>query len=156
MTSSHANYYNNNMNVKDDIFFLIKHLSKCIELSLDKESAKLGLTPQQGRLLGFLIRREKENVKVRQIDIEERFQLSKSTVSGLVKRMESKNLIYKKKEKKDIFILPSDEGKEIMAIFIKKAEAIKQNMMSSLNEKERESTIENLNILLEALRKEDS
>ena len=99
------------MNFTDDIFFLVKHLSKCIELSLDKEATKLGLTPQQGRLLGFLIRREKENVKVRQIDIEQRFQLSKSTVSGLVKRLENKDLIIRVKEDNEIHILPSDEGK---------------------------------------------
>ena len=144
------------MNVRDDIFFLIKHLSKCIELSLDKEATKLGLTPQQGRLLGFLIRREKENVKVRQIDIEQRFQLSKSTVSGLVKRMENKELIIKMKEDNEIHILPSDEGKRIMTSFIKEAERIKRNMMESLPIEERDKTIDNLNQLLNRIEKEES
>ena len=144
------------MNLHDDIFFLVKHLSKCIELSLDKEAAKLGLTPQQGRLLGFLIRCEKENVKVRQIDIELRFQLSKSTVSGLVKRMDSKGLIIKVKEKGEIHILPSEEGKTIMTTFRNKAEIIKQNMMEALPIKERDKTIDNLNRLLNQIEKEDS
>ena len=144
------------MNFTDDIFFLVKHLSKCIELSLDKEATKLGLTPQQGRLLGFLIRREKENVKVRQIDIEQRFQLSKSTVSGLVKRLENKDLIIRVREDNEIHILPSDEGKRIMSVFKKEAERIKQNMMEALPKDERDKTIDNLNILLKQIEKEES
>lgn len=144
------------MNVRDDIFFLIKHLSKCIELSLDKEAAKLGVTPQQGRLLGFLVRRENENIKVRQIDIEQRFQLSKSTVSGLVKRMENKNLIIKIKEDNEIHIHPSEEGKRIVKEFRIEAERIKQNMMESLPENERDKTIDHLNMMLNKIEKEES
>ena len=142
------------MEVKDDIFFLVKHLSKCMELALDKEANKLGLTPQQARLLGFLVRRKNENISIRQIDIEERFQLSKSTVSGLVKRMESKNLIIKEKKDKDILILPSEEGIKITEIFKEKANVIKDDIAKDLTDKEKEQLIKTLHKLLENVKKE--
>ena len=142
------------MEVKDDIFFLVKHLSKCMELALDKEANKLGLTPQQARLLGFLVRRKNENISIRQIDIEERFQLSKSTVSGLVKRMESKNLIIKEKKDKDILILPSEEGIKITEIFKEKANVIKDDIAKDLTDKEKEQLIKTLHKLLDNIKKE--
>ena len=142
------------MQVKDDIFFLVKHLSKCMELALDKEANKLGLTPQQARLLGFLVRRKNENIPIRQIDIEERFQLSKSTVSGLVKRMESKNLIIKEKKDKDILILPSEEGIKITEIFKEKANIIKDDIAKDLTDKEKEQLIKILHKLLDNVKKE--
>ena len=142
------------MEVKDDIFFLVKHLSKCMELALDKEAKRLGLTPQQARLLGFLVRRKNENIPVRQIDIEERFQLSKSTVSGLVKRMESKNLIIKEKKDKDILILPSEEGIKITEIFKEKANVIKDDIAKDLTDKEKEQLIKTLHKLLDNIKKE--
>ena len=147
-------YNNNYMDVKDDVFFLIKHLSKCIELALDKEANKLGLTPQQARLLGFLMRRKSENIKVRQIDIEERFQLSKSTVSGLVKRMEAKNLIIKEKKDKDIWILPSEEGIKTAEEFKEKAHIIRNEVSKDLSDEEKELVKNALMKLLRNLEKE--
>ena len=142
------------MMIKDDVFFLIKHLSKCVELTFDKEANKLGLTPQQGRLLSFLVRKKSINEEVRQIDIEERFDLSKSTVSGLVKRMECKKLIYKEKNKNKIIILPTEEGEELIKTFKLKIDSIKQNIIKDLSEEEKEEMIMILNKVLENLKKE--
>lgn len=142
------------MELREDVFFLIKHLSKCLELSLDKEAASLDLTPQQGRLLRFLIIKQNRNEKVRQIDIEERFQLSKSTVSGLVKRMQCKKLIYKKIEKHNIYIYPSEDGIKLMKLFDEKVDVIRNKVMQSLKKEEAESLITNLNKLLIGIKEE--
>ena len=140
---------------KDDFLFLIKHLSKIVELRLDKEINKLGLTPQQGRLLNFLSKMEEEDVKVRQTDIEERFSLSKSTVSGLIKRMICKDLIYKKKISSDYYLYPTENGKEVISKFREEMRKVKESISSYLEEDERTELIKTLNKLIECMKEDE-
>ena len=109
------------MNNQSDLLFLIKHLSKCIEMGIDQETEKLGLTPQQARVLFYLVRHDEK--KIKQMDLCEHFHLSKSTVSGLVKRLVLKSLIIKEKTKEGTILHPSEKAK---ALFEEQREKISQ------------------------------
>ena len=141
------------MKSHDDVFYLIKHLSKCLEIELDKETAKSGLTPQQGRILRLVVKKEREQIPVRQTDIEKIFSLSKSTVSGLVKRLEAKSLIYKEKKDSNVFILPKDEAIKIVDEIVEKKIEINKRITANLDPQEIDETIKILNKLLENIEK---
>ena len=100
---------------KKDILFLIKRLNKLIDQDLDARLATYGLTGQQGRVLFFINRKVNiENVEVHQNDIENEYHLSKSTVSGLVKRMEKKEIITIEKQHPYAILKPTQKAKDIL------------------------------------------
>ena len=78
----------------------------------------------------------KEGNKVRQVDIEKNFQLTKSTVHGLIDRMEKANLVIKNKEQNNQYIEISDDCKKILEdVFSQRMECLNK-MTSGLSEEE--------------------
>ena len=120
------------MNNQSDLLFVIKHFSKCIEMKVDKETEKLGLTPQQARILFYLVRHEDEHVK--QVDIKEHFHLSKSTVSGLIKRLENKNLVIKE----DNYLRASDKAKEMRSLYKFNINEMTDKIFPELNQEQKD------------------
>ena len=127
---------------KDDILFLIRRLNKLIDQDLDARLASYGLTGQQGRVLFFINRKVNiENVEVHQNDIENEYHLSKSTVSGLVKRMEKNGIITIEKQHPYAILKPTDKAKDILChLRTNKDEAV-NTLLKGMNEEE---TIETL------------
>lgn len=87
---------------------LIRVLHCAISRSMTDALGQMELTSSQGRLLGYLARRE-EPLCPR--DIEEEFHLSHPTVSGLLARLEKKQFIALRPDERDrrckrIYILP--------------------------------------------------
>ncbi len=100
-----------NLEKKDNIIYLVIYLRKLIDKDFDVRLSEYGLTGQQGRILFFIFHSKKE---IHQNDIENEFHLSKSTVSGLVKRMEKKGVINISKQHPYAIIKVSDQGKDIV------------------------------------------
>ena len=100
-----------NENKKDNIIYLTIYLRKLIDKDFDNRLSEYGLTGQQGRILFFIFHSEKE---IHQNDIENEFHLSKSTVSGLVKRMEKKGVININKQCRYAVLTVSNKGKEVI------------------------------------------
>ena len=100
-----------NESKKDNIIYLTIYLRKLIDKDFDNRLSEYGLTGQQGRILFFIFHSEKE---IHQNDIENEFHLSKSTVSGLVKRMEKKGVININKQARFAVLTVSDQGKDII------------------------------------------
>lgn len=87
---------------------LIRVLHCAISQSMTDALGEMELTASQGRLLGYLARRE-EPLCPR--DIEEEFHLSHPTVSGLLARLEKKQFIALRPDERDrrckrIYLLP--------------------------------------------------
>ena len=88
--------------------YLIRVLYWCMDQSVTNTLAQMELTASQGRIMGYLAHR-KEPACSR--DIEEEFQLSHPTVSGLLSRLEKKGFIEFRPDENDrrckrIFMLP--------------------------------------------------
>ena len=93
---------------------LLRILHWCTDQSMTNALENMELTAAQGHIMGFLARR-KEPPCPR--DIEEEFQLSHPTVSGLLSRLEKKDFIQLRPDEHDrrckrIHVLP--KGKECM------------------------------------------
>lgn len=86
-----------------------------------------GLTVMQKHVLKFILL-ETLHKEVYQKDIEEEFQIRKSTVTGILKLMEKNGFIWRESVKKDARL------KRILPT--KKSEALRPNILSHINEAE--------------------
>lgn len=139
-----------------DIIRLIKRLDKLLRSDFDKRLNEHGLTGQQGRILFYLNHKVNEmNEVVHQNDIEKEFKLSKSTVSGLIKRLEKAGFVKKECTPPYHILVPTDEGVKIIEHFrIHKKHAI-EKLTSGLNDKEKETLVINVRRLITNMEKED-
>ncbi len=129
---------------KEELIPLFRVIDKEFKKDFERRLSKYDLTAQQGRLLFYINWNVCNGNKVRQVDIEKNFQLTKSTVHGLINRMEKANLIIKNKEKNNQYIEISDNCKKILNdVFSQRMECLNK-MTSGLSEEE----IETLHSLL--------
>ena len=78
----------------------INILSKRIHRRIDKEAAKYGLTSVQARILGFMARiSDKRDIFQR--DIEEEFDIRRSSVTSVLQLMEKNGLIKRESVSED-------------------------------------------------------
>ena len=129
---------------KEELIFLIKLIDKEFKADFQSRLSEYGLTPQQGRLLFYISCNNKNDKQIRQVDIEKHFQLTKSTVHGLITRMEKANLVYKEKDGPNQYIKISEQCEGIlMHVFDKRTECI-DKLTKGMSEEE----IETLHALL--------
>ena len=129
---------------KEELIFLIRIIDKEFKKDFERRLSDYGLTAQQGRLLFYINWNIINGKQVRQVDIEKHFKLTKSTVHGLINRMEKANLVIKNKDKNNQFIEISDDCKKILKdVFDRRTECL-DKMMSGVSDEE----IETLHTLL--------
>ena len=126
-------------NKKEEIVGLIRFIDKVFKKDFESRLSTYGLTAQQGRLLFFINWNNINNNPIRQVDIEKKFQLTKSTVSGLVDRMVKGNLIEKNKNNNATYLVASEYGKSIVNDIFNKRTEVLDKMLDGVNEEEIET-----------------
>ena len=145
-----------NFNRKEDFFYLIKYLQKLVDQDLDARLALYDLTGQQGRILFFIMRKtERNHMEVHQNDIENEYHLSKSTVSGLVKRMEKKGVISIEKQHPYAILKPTDKARDILSHLDKHREEAIAQFLKGVDEKDKEVTLKTLQKFIQNMEKEE-
>lgn len=125
-----------NISKKEQLVPLIRIIDKEFKKDFEKRLSKYDLTAQQGRLLFYINCNVEEGQKVRQVDIEKNFRLTKSTVHGLIERMEKANLVIKIKEGNHQYIEISDDCKKILEdVFSRRLECLNK-MTEGLSDEE--------------------
>ena len=124
---------------REEIVFLIKFIDKQLKADFQSRLSEYGLTSQQGRLLFYISCNNKNGQKVRQVDIEKHFQLTKSTVHGLIDRMEKAGLVIKVKEDKNQYIEISEKTKGILHNVFEKRTEVLDKMLDGVSEEEIET-----------------
>ena len=129
---------------REELVFLIRIIDKEFKKDFERRLSDYGLTAQQGRLLFYINWNNINGKQVRQVDIEKHYKLTKSTVHGLINRMEKANLVIKNKDKSNQYIEISENCKKILKdVFDKRVECLNK-MMDGVSEQE----IETLHTLL--------
>lgn len=124
---------------KEELIFLIKFIDKEFKADFQSRLSEYGLTCQQGRLLFYINYNNKNGRKIRQVDIEKHYQLTKSTVHGLIDRMEKANLVIKKKDGPNQYIEVSEQCKGILThVFEKRTECL-EKMLNGVSDEEVET-----------------
>ena len=129
---------------REEIVLLVRFIDKVFKADFQSRLSEYGLTSQQGRLLFYINWNNKNGRKIRQVDIENHYQLTKSTVHGLIDRMEKAGLVTKVKEDKNQYIEISEKTKEILHDVFEKRTEVLDKMLDGVSEEE----IETLHSLL--------
>jgi DNA-binding MarR family transcriptional regulator len=121
---------------KEELVPLFRIIDKEFRRDFERRLSEYDLTAQQGRLLFYINWNNKEGNKVRQVDIEKHFQLTKSTVHGLIDRMEKANLVNKEKEENKQYIVITEDCKKILEeVFSRRLECLNK-MTEGLSDEE--------------------
>ena len=128
-----------NKDRQNDLIYLVRYLFKLIDKDLDNRLSEYGLTGQQGRILFFVYIKTKQGIEVHQNDIENEYHLSKSTVSGLVKRMEKKGLLSIEKQYPYAILKPAEQGINILCHLKKHREEVVKQIVKDVSKEEQET-----------------
>ena len=129
---------------REEIVLLVRFIDKVFKADFQSRLSEYGLTSQQGRLLFYISWNKKNGRKIRQVDIENHYQLTKSTVHGLIDRMEKAGLVYKVKEGANQYIEISEKTEGILLHVFDKRNEVLDKMLNDVSEEE----IETLHTLL--------
>ena len=134
------------MNREDpDLLFLIKVLDKKVCEDFDNRLLKFGLTSQQGRILFFINYKKEEGNQVLQCDIEKRYSLSKSTVSGLVQRLIKNEFVIRTKNGLE----PTRKGINVIHALKEGREQTLNRLTQGIDEEKKKQIIEGIKQLIE-------
>ena len=117
---------------------LFKQLSIAFENNLQREAGRYGLTPAQASILSYL---EAADHPVNQRELEYHFKLSNPTVTGLMKRMESKGFINRVANPEDgrsKYIELTPKALEVSSSVRSNLLALEGHMMQDLSPEEEE------------------
>lgn len=137
---------------QEELFRLFKFIDKEARLDLQKRLSEYGLTAQQGRLLFFIACRQDNGVRTKQVDIENHFQLTKSTVHGLISRMEKADLVQKTKEGNSCYLVPTKYAESIMTYVHDKRGELLDKMFKNISREELETLSKLLNRVLDNMK----
>ena len=129
---------------REEIVLLVRFIDKVFKADFQSRLSEYGLTSQQGRLLFYISWNKKNGRKIRQVDIENHYQLTKSTVHGLINRMEKAGLVLKVKEGPNQYIQISEKTEGILMHVFKKRNEVLDKMLQGVSDEE----VETLHTLL--------
>ncbi|MDF9824091.1 MarR family transcriptional repressor of mepA [Breznakia sp. PF5-3] len=133
------------------IGLLIKQLNTIHEHKINNMLRSYGLTMSQVRVLRYLIRKEKENVLVNQRNIEDHMNISNPTLTGILNRLEAKQLIRRVASKEDArirYIRLNDTVAGFEEELRNKFDEMDETLLVDLSEREKDTLFELLNKLL--------
>jgi DNA-binding MarR family transcriptional regulator len=98
--------------IEGKIRLYVSQIGQRIKLSLNERLAPYGLTPQQARIIGFVISEQREGKVICQKDIEEAFGLKGSSITSLLQGLERKSFVVRHSD-------PTDERKKVVTVLAK-------------------------------------
>lgn len=121
----------------------IKKLTLYMKTELDNKLRKYNLTATQFIVLEYLVENEGKNII--QKDICELLEIRHTTVVGIIKRLEEKELIIKSNNKRTNIIKISNKGKELYNNLSGRKYYVEDILLSGFTKKEIKDMEEKLN-----------
>lgn len=134
-------------NQSKDIIFLVKQLNKALTLDFNARLNDYGITFPQGIILFQVCRCYKDNIEVHQCDLEKHANLSKSSVSEIITRMEKIDLVKRVVNKGGTLIVPTEKGIDIVT----NVRLSRESLMKTLTNGISEDTVKLLEINLQTM-----
>ncbi len=139
----------------------IAYYTKCISNQVSKvmneQITSEGLTKAQFDVMLFVIENYRRNNPIKQRDIENFFHISNPTVSGLLTRLEIKNLIQRVQKREDMrirYIVPTDAAISLAERGKALIEDLEAELISGISEEDVKVTEETLQKILTNLMKQ--
>ena len=117
--------------------YLIRVLENCMGQAMNNALSSMDLTAAQGHIMGFITHRKNPPCAR---DIEEAFQLSHPTVSGILSRLEQKSFIEMRPDAQDrrckrIYIL--EKGLQLEETMHQTIRATEEKLVENFSEEEK-------------------
>jgi MarR family multiple gene transcriptional regulator MgrA len=137
-------------NREPELLGLFRYLSKQLDLSFNARLENLGLTSQQGRII-FYIHYHNMILHeiIKQSDLERHFHLSKSTISGLVKRLTNNGFIEKADAHHHYAISLTEKAKLTINNFKKANEETRDKLLKGFSEEQKVVMKQSLKLMIE-------
>ena len=119
-----------------DVGFLIKLVHDCVQKEANLQLKQNDLTLSQARLLAYLY---ENNGVTMQKELEKVFDVSHPTVAGLIKRMETKNLIFCKPDEQNKTlknIALTEKGISFYHVTVNQRNTTEKKLLSGLSKEE--------------------
>lgn len=146
-----------NLGDKKSVGILLKCINKEIASIINKELEIYGITLMQNEVLHYIYFKEKSQ-DINQKDIEKFFNCSNPTVTGILNRLQAKNLVSREPKKEDArykIIKLTNEGRKIVEDgHQEKAIQMEQRLKKNLSVSESEQLEDLLVKVLEGLKEE--
>ncbi len=129
---------------------LLRDINSLIQDNFKEHFCELGLTPPQIMVAGVLC--NKKSMKIS--EISEKINLSNSTVSGIVDRLEKVDVVRRVRDAKDrrvVRVELTDEFENINVGFHDKIKSYFEELLSNCNKEECRKIIDGLEMLKEVL-----
>ena len=124
-----------------------------MRVDFDNKLAETGLTTQQGRIVFFIHRSNNFcHKEVRQVDIEKEFGLSKSTVSGLIDRMENSAFVKRIPTGKSFTITLTEKSEKAIDFIHVNMSSYEKEILKDIPKEDIDKLIENVNKMLSNLK----
>ncbi len=101
-------------NGREPIGKLIKIVSQIFETYLNNSLKDINLTSSQITILMYICYNYKHNIDINQVNIQDRFNLSNPTVTGILNRLADKKFITRIRDGRSNKIIPTDVSLSIL------------------------------------------
>lgn len=138
---------------ENEIGGLLKKINTITEKKINRELSALGITFSQYRFLRYLNSRGGKGILFR--ELEQHFDVSQPTVTGIVKRLSAKNLVFLEKYQEDPHFKTvnlTEKGRSLSRTLNQKKEKLDEDTLAYLNEEEIASLQEYLTKVYESLK----
>lgn len=132
------------------LWYLIKQIHLSMETVFNNALKEENITKSQADVLRYLHMNKDE--RITQKDIERYFDISNPTVTGILNRLEAKDLIVRSVDSTDArvrLVTLSKHGEETFYSFVKKLEDNNEMMMSAVALEDWELLLDMLNLILD-------
>ena len=137
---------------------LIKKIHWRIDKRINETLKELDLTTAQSSVLRYLDHAEKQCIAVSQKDIEKYLNASNPTISGILDRLEDKGFINRINDNHDArkkIITLTDKARKINQAIVEKLDIFDEEMLSCLDDKEREELFDYLERIIAHLKESE-
>lgn len=137
-------------NKKAEVATIFYEVSKILKRSMRKSFENVGITIPQS----FVIHTLMEFGEMKISDLSKRLNLSNSTISGIVDRLEKQQLVVRTRSEEDrriVYVNTAPKIKQLHKGFYKKAQGSFEELLSPATPEELEKIIEGLNTLKQIL-----
>lgn len=137
---------------KDNISFIVKHISVGVDRYVNNELKEFGLTLTQMRVMGFIKHRGELDTSFS--NIEEFLSVSHPTVIGIIKRLEQNGFVIVNTpttDKRVRLVSLTDKHKDLFKSFDESQLRLEGKLVSNLTDKEIANVKNCLNVMLSNL-----
>lgn len=131
----------------------IKKVMQSMKRSMDQEFKGINMTGPQGMLIGILMHFDKMKIS----DLSEKLQLSNSTVSGIIDRLEKQGLVERTRSNEDrrvVYVTVTPEFRKNAQEHFKRIEIKYEEMMNEATPEEVEAIRKGLRTLEKVLERQ--